>query len=311
VVGASFSELLPVDLRAEHGAIVIAAARGTSAPESLDGAVRTKAGKVREVRWQLARPPAEHDHHVKLYAIGHDVTDQAALSMRLRQTEKLAAVGTLAAGLAHEIRNPLNGAQLHVTFLERGLKRLGVDDPDTTEAVRVVAEEISRLSGLVSEFLDFARPKPLTLKATSLRALCERAVQLGASDAERANVQLEADLPSADVQVDVDASKIEQVLINLLQNAFEALEPQRGGRVVLRARREPRHALVEVEDEGPGVPNPDAPIFDPFYSTKPQGTGLGLAIVHRIVTDHGGSVDFTSRPGRTTFRVRLPVKLSA
>jgi PAS domain S-box-containing protein len=312
VAETSFLELLADELRHEHGPLVLSAARGDAqAPDMLETAVRTKSGKLREVRWQLARARPEADDEVVVFAIGQDITDSNALSARVRQTEKLAAVGTLAAGLAHEIRNPLNGAQLHVTFLERGMARLGVTDPDSLEAVRIVREEILRLSTLVSEFLDFARPKPLTLTPGSLRALCERAAQLARPDAERAEVELTADLPSSDVTIQVDAARIEQVLLNLLRNAIEALAPHGGGRVLLRARREPRFALIEVEDEGPGLTSPEAPIFDPFYSTKPHGTGLGLAIVHRIVTDHGGSIDFTSKPGRTVFRVRLPIQLGA
>jgi PAS domain S-box-containing protein len=312
VLGTPFVDrLIPIDLCDEHGALVLDAARGARAStDVLESAVSTRAGKVREVLWQLAYAPSEADDEVVLFVIGQDVTDANALAARVRQTEKLAAVGTLAAGLAHEIRNPLNGAQLHVTFLERGLRRLGVKDADALEAVKIVREQIQRLSALVSEFLDFARPKPLDRKTASLRALCERAAQLAGPDAESAQVLLRADLPASDVEIEVDAAKIEQVLLNLLHNAFEALAPLGGGTVVLRARREPRSALVEVEDEGPGLPTADAPIFDPFYSTKPQGTGLGLAIVHRIVTDHGGTVDFSSRPGRTVFRVRLPVTLA-
>jgi signal transduction histidine kinase len=227
----------------------------------------------------------------------------------VRQTEKLAAVGTLAAGLAHEIRNPLNGAQLHLTFLERGLRRAGVEDPDTHDAVRVVGEEIRRLSELVSEFLDFARPKPLEKKLHSVRAICERAVQLVSAAAAAGGVTVSLDLPDTDLELDVDGAKVEQVLLNVLQNAVEATAPTGGGSVTVRVRRQPRRAIIEIEDDGPGLPSPDAPIFDAFFSTKPQGTGLGLAIAHRIVTDHGGDIDVTSHPGRTIFRIALPIRL--
>jgi signal transduction histidine kinase len=101
---------------------------------------------------------------------------------------------------------------------------------------------------------------------------------------------------------------MEQVLLNMIQNAIEALEPQGGGKITLRARRKPASAVVEVEDDGPGVPSADTPIFDPFFSTKPSGTGLGLAIAHRIVTDHEGSIDVESKPGRTVFSVTLPLR---
>ena len=148
----------------------------------------------------------------------------------------------------------------------------------------MVGEEIKRLSALVTEFLDFARPKPLELQPTSICKACERAAQLMRPVAEKVGATIELELPTADAVLDLDKPKIDQVLLNLLQNAIEALEPIGGGTIHLRAYRRPRHMVVEVEDDGPGLPSPDAPIFDPFYSTKPNGTGLGLAIVHRIVT---------------------------
>jgi signal transduction histidine kinase len=121
---------------------------------------------------------------------------------------------------------------------------------------------------------------------------------------------VKVDLPSTDIVLDLDPAKIEQVLLNLLRNAIEAVDAAGCGTVTLRARRQPRHAVIEVEDDGPGVASPDAPIFDPFFSTKPNGTGLGLAIAHRIVTDHEGTIEFQSRPGKTLFRVTLPLRRS-
>ncbi|UQA63726.1 PAS domain S-box protein [Polyangium aurulentum] len=310
VIGKPFVDvLLPEGVRDDQGAVFAAAVAGTVATAELDSAVQTRAGKVRDVRWQLACAKGQDDDIV-LFAVGRDTTDENALAARMRQAEKLAAVGTMAAGLAHEIRNPLNGAQLHITFLERGLKRSGAD-ADQLEAVGVVGEEIKRLGTLVSEFLDFARPHPLTLEPTSIKALCARAAQLVRPAAEKANVEIHLQLPTNDLMPDLDKSKIEQVLLNLLQNAVEALEPTGGGSVQVRARRRPRLAVIEVEDDGPGLSSPDAPIFDPFFSTKPSGTGLGLAIVHRIVTDHGGTIDVDSHPGRTLFRVTLPLRIAS
>jgi PAS domain S-box-containing protein len=310
VLGRPFHELLPEGLREEQGAFFERAAAGMGPlPDVLEGVVRTRSGKVRDVRWQLAYAPSEADAEVVLFAVGQDVTDENELAARVRQTEKLAAVGTLAAGLAHEIRNPLNGAQLHLTFLERGLRKAGLDDADSNEAVRVVREEIRRLSELVSEFLDFARPKPLEKKVHVVRAICERAVQLVTPAAHAGGVTVGLDLPETEIELDVDGAKLEQVMLNLLQNAVEATAPGSGGTVVVRVRRQARRVAIEVEDDGPGLPSPDAPIFDAFFSTKPQGTGLGLAIAHRIVTDHGGDIDVTSRPGRTIFRITLPIRL--
>lgn len=312
VLGMAFAELMPEGLREEHGEIFERAASGSGLfPDVLESAVRTRSGKVRDVRWQLAYSPSEVDDEVVLFAVGQDTTDENALAARVRQTEKLAAVGTLAAGLAHEIRNPLNGAQLHLTFLERGLRRAHVDDPDTHEAVRVVGEEIRRLSGLVSEFLDFARPQPLEKRVCAVRSLCERATRAVGAAALAGGVAVALDLPDTDLELEVDGAKVEQVLVNVLQNAVEALAPGGGGSVTVRVRRQPRRAIIEVEDDGPGLPSPDAPVFDAFFSTKPNGTGLGLAVAHRIVTDHGGDIDVQSRPGRTIFRVALPIRLGA
>jgi signal transduction histidine kinase len=298
------------------GPEIARAAKGHGATrDTLECAVRTKSGKYRDVRWQIAyaRPPdttapGASEDEIALFLIGQDMTEELAQKEKTLQQEKLAAVGTLAAGLAHEIRNPLNGAQLHVSFLERALKKRGAE-PEMMEAVNVVGEEIKRLALLVSDFLDFARPRPPQRKPTSARSLCDRAMQLLAPKASAAKVDVALDFPTRDATLNVDAAKVEQVLLNLLGNAIEALAPDARGHVVLRVRRLPRDVYFEVEDDGPGLTSPDAPIFDPFFSTKPNGTGLGLAICHRIVTDHGGDVTYESRPGRTVFRVTLPLDL--
>ena len=276
--------------------------------DTIEVALRTRAGNLRDVRWQLAYSPSEGEpDEVVLFAIGRDVTSENALAARVRQSEKLAAVGTLAAGLAHEIRNPLNGAQLHVTFLERALRKSAAAE-DSLEAILVVREEIKRLGALVTEFLDFARPKPLDLQPTSVRALCEHILPLAAPSASAGKITVKCHHPSTDFLVEMDAAKMEQVLLNLVRNAVESLEPGGRGTVTVRARRKPRFAVIEVEDDGPGLVSSDAPIFDAFYSTKSSGTGLGLAIVHRIVTDHEGSIDVESQPGHTVFRISLPLR---
>ncbi len=298
VIGRPFgTTMLSEESRARFDEII---ASERPASTRFDAFVLTRAGKLRDVRWEIARSAGD----LETFVIGHDNTEENMIAERSRQAEKLAAIGTLAAGLAHEIRNPLNGAQLHVAYLERTLKRANADT-DTLEAVNVVGDEIKRLAGLVTEFLDFARPKPLVRKSTPLGSLMERIAHLMEAEAKAAQVEVVRDLPAKDILASVDAAKIEQVLLNLARNAVEALAPMNGGHVTLRLRRQPSRAVIEIEDDGPGLPGDDAPIFDAFYSTKPQGTGLGLAITHRIVTDHGGSIEVDSRSGRTIFRVAL------
>jgi PAS domain S-box-containing protein len=305
VLGRSFLEVLGVEDPDGHGAGRLQdALAGRAEPAVREGLVRTRAGKLRVVLWNLGYAGQQQDDDVVLFAIGRDLTETRAMEERTRQAEKLAAIGTLAAGLAHEIRNPLNGAQLHVSFLERAIKKKA-SEQDMLEATRVVADEITRLANLVTEFLDFARPKPLQLKSMSLFKLCEHARTMVMPQARDTSVAVSCDLPSADTDFMADQAKLTQVLLNLLQNAVEAAGS--GGNVVLRARRGPRHVFLDIEDDGPGLQTPDAPIFDAFFSTKEGGTGLGLAITHRIVTDHGGTIDVSRKTGKTTFRVTLPL----
>jgi PAS domain S-box-containing protein len=280
--------------------VVIERARHSNEGVEWTGTLETRAGRTRLVRWRFV--PSGDGMFV--LGAGEDVTDEQHELERKIRTERLAGVGTLAAGLAHEIRNPLNGALLHVTFLERALARRDALENER-EAVRAVGDEIRRLSALVRDFLVFARPSPPTLKPINLNALCSRTLSIFEGDAKASGASTAQDFAPDDPVVNADGDKLQQVLLNLLRNAAEAVASKKG-HVTLRTRRRPRHAAIEIEDDGPGLPSSEAPIFDAFYSTKPNGTGLGLAIVHRIVTDHGGTVEVESVPGRTLFRVLLP-----
>jgi PAS domain S-box-containing protein len=298
--------LVPIEARPNDAPLLESLLAGVPTDVVEDGLLLTRAGKVRDVRWSFSRIPDGSPHEVVLFAIGEDVTESRAVSQQLHQNEKLAALGTLAAGLAHEIRNPLNGAQLHVSFLRRALEKK-LPEPDMLDAAAVVADEIKRLARLVSEFLDFARPSALVKKRVSVQSLFTRVLELTAADATTAGVTVEVDVPPQELVVYADGGKVQQVLLNIVQNAIEALESAHTGRVILRARRHPRHVRIEVEDDGPGLPSPEAPVFDAFFSTKATGTGLGLAITHRIVSDHGGTMDVDSRPGRTSFGFTIPI----
>lgn len=307
VFGASFVDtFIPAEVHDKDASLVASLLGGPPRQLTEETMVKTRSGKLREVRWYYSRISDGAPDDIVLFAVGADVTDSRAISRQAHQHEKLAALGTLAAGLAHEIRNPLNGAQLHVAFLKRAIEKKN-PDPDMLEAANVVADEIKRLARLVSEFLDFARPSKLTMKRMVVQSLMARARELTAGPAAASGISVHLDSPPQDLVIVADAEKLQQVLLNIMQNAIEALAPSGTGNVVMRARRNPRHVVIEIEDDGPGLPSPDAPVFDAFFSTKPAGTGLGLAITHRIVTDHGGTVDVESHPGRTCFRLTVPV----
>jgi PAS domain S-box-containing protein len=267
-----------------------------------EGPILTIAGDRRLVRWHFTTLPANGDP--LLCAIGMDVTDERELQQRARRNERLASLGTMAAGLAHEIRNPLNAAHLQLTLLRRRLVRpTGVDVEGALGTADIVRTELQRLAGLVEEFLQFARPQPLRLCRADLRVTTESVIRLLAPVAEQAGVAV-ALHPGPPVLAEFEDERMKQVILNLIRNAVEAVSP--GGHVHVRLRAEPACVAVEVEDDGEGLCDPAASIFEPFYTTKANGTGLGLAIVHRIVNDHGGQVGVESRPGRTVFRVELP-----
>jgi len=307
VIGTSFVDMLvPDDLRPKEKELVDALLQGTPRQLTGESVIKTRAGKVRDVRWQFTRIAGDTPDGIVLFAIGGDVTDVRVAAQRLRQQEKLAALGTLAAGLAHEIRNPLNGAQLHVSFLLRALQKQNAD-PEMVDAANVVGDEIKRLARLVSEFLGFARPSALVKNRVVVQSLIARSIELTAGPAKVAGIAITVDAPPQALVINADGPKLEQVLLNVIQNAVEALTPGGTGNVIVRARRRPRDVVIDIEDDGPGLTSPDAPVFDAFYSTKPSGTGLGLAITHRIVTDHEGTVDVESRPGRTCFHLTIPI----
>jgi signal transduction histidine kinase len=261
-----------------------------------------KSGGKRKVRWRRSEVKGREDK-TTVYAVGIDVTDEDEILRRLLRSERLAAVGTMAAGLAHEVRNPLNSASLQLTVLERRLDR-SEDPTNALPIARIIKSEIDRLDRLVREFLAFARPHPLEPKPVNVGELLAGVTGLIAPEAEAGKVAIAVDAAAGIPSVLGDGERLRQVLLNLTRNAVEAMA-ERGGRLRLAARAAGAEVEIDVEDDGPGF-GEELPVFDAFFTTKSQGTGLGLAIVHRIVTDHGGTIRVESRPGRTCFTLALP-----
>jgi two-component system, NtrC family, sensor histidine kinase HydH len=232
------------------------------------------------------------------------LADQLALSQaRQGEAQRLAALGTMAAGLAHEIRNPLNGAHLQLSLARRRLSEVtGSEVSKARAAVDIASAEVKRLAGLVEDFLEFARPPPPRRALLDLRESAEVVVALLTSEAQQSGVELTL-APGPPVRAAFDGEKMKQVLINLVRNAIDAAAP--AGRIRIDVVRRGGRVHLIVEDDGRGVP-PEAPIFEPFFTSKASGTGLGLSIVHRIVTDHGGTIDVESRPGCTRFAIAIP-----
>ena len=228
----------------------------------------------------------------------------------LAQREKLAALGTLAAGVAHEIRNPLTAVKARLYTLRRS-----VTLPDAKEDVQAIAQELDRLERIVRDVLGYARPADTKLGAVELAAWLRGFAAFVKPELEAKKVLLEVEAV-APVAARIDADQLRQVMLNLVRNAQEAFG-DKPGRIVLALHREHSRlrnraadvAVLSVTDNGPGIPTELHPrLFDPFFTTKAAGTGLGLSIVARLVEQHGGEIVFQSVPNvGTRFDVRLPM----
>ncbi|MCA9629196.1 MAG: response regulator [Myxococcales bacterium] len=267
-----------------------------------DAPLPIKSGGHRLVRWQRAVVASSPKSRLT-YAMGVDVTDEREMLQRTMRTERLAAVGTLAAGLAHEVRNPLNSALLQLQVLERRIAKGKTSTPELAPVVQVVKDEIRRLERLVADFLAFARPTRVELAPHDINEVARGVVALVAPEARAAGTRLNLEETQQPLCVPLDPERFRQVLLNLIRNAVEA--SGRNGQVTLRVIAADTEAVLEVQDDGPGFP-PDAAVFDAFYTTKDSGTGLGLSIVHSLVTAHDGRISATSEPGNTCFTIRLP-----
>jgi two-component system sensor histidine kinase AtoS len=280
--------------------------------------LRRRNGRTLPVEISAAPLKGGEGKDLGVIAVVRDLTVVRELEQRLRRSDRLAALGSLAAGLAHEIKNPLTSL---LTF-SRHLTRRFDDEQFRAKFQSVVPRELERINGIVEQLLELARPPRLSFVAMRLPPLLERAAELYAHELESAGVQVAREYARDLPVLWVDPDALYQALVNLIRNALDAMPS--GGRLVLRTgwsdathvalpgRRGPagaRRVRVEVEDSGVGIPAGDADrVFNPFFTTKDGGTGLGLALTHKIVEDHGGSIDFRSVPGGgTVFRIVLPL----
>ncbi|MBI4486430.1 MAG: sensor histidine kinase [Acidobacteria bacterium] len=220
----------------------------------------------------------------------------------LRRADRLSALGEIAAGLAHEIQNPLAGVK---GALEIVSSRVPKGSPEA-EFADIGGKELARLETLVREFLTYARPHEPALRTTDAYELVERVAALLRPEADKKEVTLVLDRADGAPPLALDPEQMTQVIFNIVLNAIQASPP--GRPVHVRESIEPGWSTIEVLDEGPGIaPEHMSRIFDPFFTTKSRGTGLGLAISHRIVTAHGGTISAVPRsPSGTILRVRLP-----
>jgi signal transduction histidine kinase len=225
---------------------------------------------------------------------------------RVQLMERFVSLGTLAAGLHHEIKNPLTALSIHVQLLE---KRIGGPTPtkQVDELIGVVKSEILRLNGVLNSFRDFASLHRLTLRPTDLVDLLKDTVRLIGPQALQQHVEVTLRHPDASlVRVSLDGDKLKQAVLNLVINALEAMPD--GGKLLLDASARDGELHVEVSDTAPGIAQEiQQDLFKPYSSTKSRGTGMGLALAEKVVSQHGGRIAYRTGPLGTTFSIAIPL----
>jgi len=255
--------------------------------------------------------PLEDDETDLLgYAIiFHDQTARREQAREVLESERLNAVTLLAAGVAHELGNPLNSLNIHLQLLERDLKQrsAGTDDKDLLESVRVARSEVARLDTIISQFLGAVRPAHATRSMVSINEVVHESLSFLEPEIKDRDVIVQEELAEGLPLIPANPDQLKQAFYNLIKNAVQALS--HGGILRVATSRSDTQLEISFEDNGTGIPIEDmAHITEPYFTRKKTGTGLGLFIVQRILHEHGGHLELLSQPGRgTTARIVLPL----
>jgi signal transduction histidine kinase len=312
-------------------AYLITAALGTAALASvlltllvlhnLQGGVRKIEGGLQSLERNLASQiesesdPEEIQRIVQAInrlgvTLNEKLEREKQIESKLRHTERLASLGRLVAGVAHEVRNPLTTIRLRVQMCRRD-----ADNPHVKESCTVALQEIERLNGMVNRLLGFARPVQLRLAPADLRNLVDERMASFRDWALKSGITIHAELPHDEVPLQVDKDRMAQVFDNVIQNALEAMSEGGGTLSVtlapqMKVDANGKGVCIEFRDTGKGMHSSVAShVFDPFFTTKPSGTGLGLSICHELVQAHGGDIHVDSEEGRgTSVKITIPAR---
>lgn len=265
--------------------------------------LETKEKKQAPVAVTVTEIIGEQKNFIGFVFMLKDLSDVRDLEIKVQRKERLAAVGTLAAGIAHEVRNPLSSIRGYATFFES----LFDNGSENKKAANIMAEEVDRVSRVISELLEFARPVNLKLEKTDIAEFVNNSLRIIKYEAETANVNILKKIDSPLPNVEIDHDRFSQVLLNIYINAIQAMK--NGGDLTIKVGAQKEDLVFEISDTGEGIsPEDQTNIFNPYFTTKKKGTGLGLAIVYKIIESHCGSINIiSSKTKGTTFVISIPI----
>jgi PAS domain S-box-containing protein len=293
------------------GALIRVALQGRAHAQECDATFVNSKGHQVHVSTTISEQLDSVGTAVGLVVLIKDVTKLIAMEQELRKRDRLAAAGSLAAGVAHEIRNPLSALDLNLKLLRDELSTPTASALEVDSYFEILAAEIKRLQKITSSFLQLSRPERLVRNILPINEPLKQVLQLLETEAREKGVSFTLDLAGQAAPVYADRNKLEQLFLNVIINALQAMP--NGGRIGVQTAvvdQDGGNAVsIAITDEGLGIPRENIPrLFDPYFTTRPEGTGLGLAIAERIATDHGGNILVDSKPGRgTTMTIVLPL----
>ena len=237
-----------------------------------------------------------------------DITDDIRKEARLRRSESLASMTTMAAGIAHEIKNPLAAMKIHIQLMRKAIQKKGSIDKDSSERyLSVLDEEIDHLNAIAVDFLFAVRPMDIELRLGSVNDIVEDLVVFLSPEASEKKIDIRVETEKFMPRVELDARYIRQSLLNIVENAFAAMPG--GGVLSISTKLDGDFEVIRIEDSGCGIDSEQLEkIFEPYFTTKASGTGLGLTVVYKVIKEHNGDIFVSSEPGKgTVFTIKLPV----